>query len=48
MGRALLDLRRPLPVLCAEAQVRELFRWLGGLPNTERVSIGCERRAAAR
>jgi len=43
----LLDVRHPLPVLCAEAQLRELFRWLDGLPNTDRVSIGCERRTAA-
>jgi hypothetical protein len=28
------------------AQVRELFHWLQGLPNTERVSIGCERQTA--
>jgi len=42
----LLDLRHPLPVPCAEAQVRDLFRWLDGLPNTERVSIGCERHRA--
>ena len=41
----LLDPHRPLPVLCADAQVRELFRWLDGLPNTERVSVTCERRA---
>jgi hypothetical protein len=27
--------------------VREFFHWLQGLPNTERVSIGCERQAAS-
>ena len=40
---ALLDPERPLPVICGERQVREFFHWLQGLPNTERVSIGCER-----
>jgi len=45
---ALLDPERPLPVVCGEPQVRELFHWLQGLPNTERVSIGCERQAASR
>jgi hypothetical protein len=44
---ALLDPERPLPVICSEPQVRELFHWLQGLPNTERVSIGCERQAAS-
>ena len=42
----LLDPEQPLPVICGESQVRELFHWLQGLPNTERVSIGCEREAA--
>ena len=37
-------LGHPLPVVCGEAQVVELFRWLDGLPNTERVSVGCERQ----
>jgi hypothetical protein len=41
----LLDIQHPLPVLCGETQVRAFFRWLDGLPNTERVSIGCQRRA---
>ena len=41
---ALLDAGHPLPVVCGEAQVVELFRWLDGLPNTERVSVGCERQ----
>ena len=41
---ALLDPERPLPVICGERQVREFFHWLQGLPNTERVSIGCERQ----
>jgi hypothetical protein len=36
---ALLDPERPLPVICNEPQVRELFHWLQGLLNTERVSI---------
>jgi hypothetical protein len=45
---ALLDPERPLPVICGELQVRELFHWLEGLPNTERVSIGCERQATSR
>ena len=40
----LLDPADPRPVTCAEAQVRELFHWLDGQPNTERVSIACERR----
>ena len=43
---ALLDPERPLSVVCGERQVRELFHWLQGLPNTERVSIGCERQVA--
>jgi hypothetical protein len=41
---ALLDPKRPLPVICGEPQVREFFHWLQALPNTERVSIGCERQ----
>lgn len=41
----LLDPQQPVPVLCAEAQVNELYRWLGGLPNPERVSVGCRRGA---
>jgi hypothetical protein len=41
---ALLDPERPLPVVCGEPEVRELFHWLESLPNTERVSIGCERQ----
>jgi hypothetical protein len=44
---ALLDPERPLPVICGELQVREFFHWLQGLPNTERVSVGCERQAAS-
>jgi hypothetical protein len=40
---ALLDAQRPLPVICDQLQMREFFHWLQGLPNTERVSIGCER-----
>ena len=43
---ALLDPERPLPVICGEAEVREFFHWLQALPNTERVSIGCERQAS--
>jgi len=42
---ALLDPEHPLPVICGEPQVREFFHWLESLPNTERVSIGCERQA---
>jgi hypothetical protein len=41
---ALLDPDRPLPVICGEPEVREFFHWLESLPNTERVSIGCERQ----
>jgi len=41
---ALLDPERPLPVICGEPEVREFFHWLESLPNTERVSIGCERQ----
>ena len=41
----LLDAHQPLPVLSAEKQVRALFRWLDSLPNTERVSVCCERRS---
>lgn len=44
---ALLDAERPLPVICGGLQVREFFHWLQGLPNTERVSIGCERQTAS-
>jgi hypothetical protein len=40
----LLDPDNPQPVTCAVAQVRELFHWLDGQPNTERVSIACARR----
>jgi hypothetical protein len=40
---ALLDPEHPLPVICGESEVREFFHWLESLPNTERVSIGCER-----
>ena len=43
---ALLDAEHPLPVICGELEVREFFHWLQGLPNTERVSMGCERRDA--
>ncbi len=43
---ALLDPERPLAVICGEPQVREFFHWLESLPNTERVSIGCERHGA--
>jgi hypothetical protein len=43
----LLDPERPLPVICGEPQMQEFFHWLQGLPNTERVSIGCERQAAS-
>lgn len=42
----LLDEHDPLPVICSKAQAEDLYRWLGGLANTERVSIGCERRPA--
>ena len=45
---ALLDLERPLPVICGEPEVREFFHWLESLPNTERVSIGCERQGPTR
>ena len=31
-----------------EPQVREFFHWLESLPNTERVSIGCERQGSPR
>lgn len=44
---ALLDAEHPLPVICGEPKVREFFHWLQSLPNTERVSIECERREAA-
>lgn len=44
----LLDPEQPLPVICGEPQVRELFHWLQAQPNTERVSIGCERQAVSR
>ena len=40
----LLDPDSPQPMTCTEAQVRELFHWLDALPNTERVSIACQRR----
>ena len=43
-GVALLDPEHPLPVICGEPEVREFFHWLESLPNTERVSIGCERQ----
>ena len=43
---ALLDPDRPVPVICGEPQVREFFHWPQSLPNTERVSIGCERQTA--
>ena len=42
---ALLDAGHPLPVLCGEDQVVELFHWLDALPNTERVSIACRHQA---
>ena len=48
---ALLDTEHPLPVICGEPEVRgrrELFHWLESLPNTERVSIGCERQGLPR
>jgi hypothetical protein len=45
---ALLDAEHPLPVICGEPQVREFFHWLGSLPNTERVSIGCEHQGPPR
>ena len=41
----LLDTGHPLPVLCGQTEVVALFRWLNGLPNTERVSIGCRQQA---
>jgi hypothetical protein len=44
---ALLDAERPLPVICGGLQVHEFFHWLQGLPNTERVSIGCDRQTAS-
>jgi len=40
----LLDAHQPLAVPCSEEQVRALFHWLDSLPNTERVSVCCERR----
>jgi hypothetical protein len=40
----LLDATAPLPVLCGESQVAELYHWLDALPNTERVSIVCQRQ----
>jgi hypothetical protein len=40
----LLDPEHPLPVLCGQTEVVALFHWLDALPNTERVSIGCERQ----
>jgi hypothetical protein len=45
---ALLDAGHPLPVICSELEVRDFFHWLESLPNTERVSIGCERQGPAR
>lgn len=45
---ALLDPEHPLTVICGEPQIREFFHWLESLPNTERVSIGCERHGAPR
>src|SRR6516162_8165592 len=44
---ALLDPQRPLPVICDHLQMREFFHWLQGQPNTERVSIGCERAVSS-
>ena len=44
---ALLDPQRPLPVICDQLQMREFFHWLQGQPNTERVSIGCERAVSS-
>ena len=41
----LLDTEHPLPVLCGEPQVVALFHWLDALPNTERVSVACQRQA---
>ena len=43
---SLLGRERPLPVIGGEPQVREFFHRLQSLPNTERVSIGCERQSA--
>jgi hypothetical protein len=40
----LLDTEHPLPVLCGQTEVVALFHWLDALPNTARVSIGCERQ----
>lgn len=40
----LLDTEHPLPVLCGEPQVVELYRWLDALPNTARVSIARQRQ----
>jgi hypothetical protein len=31
-------------VICGEPEVREFFHWLDSQPNTERVSVGCERQ----
>jgi len=45
---ALLDPEHPLPVICGEPEVRKFFHWLESLPNTERVSIGCERQGPPR
>lgn len=41
---ALLDVDEPRPVLCTHAQAQEPFRWLDARPNTDRVSVVCERR----
>jgi hypothetical protein len=43
---AMLDPERPLPVICGEPEVREFFHWLESPPNTERVSIGCDRQGS--
>jgi hypothetical protein len=43
----LLNPEHPLPVVCGETEVVALFHWLDALPNTERVSIGCQRQAAS-
>jgi hypothetical protein len=40
----LLDATAPRPVLCGESQIAELYQWLDALPNTQRVSIACQRQ----
>jgi CheY-like chemotaxis protein len=44
-ARPQLESEHPLRVLCGEPRVVALFHWLDALPNTERVSIACQRQA---